>query len=161
MNLLNSCIEKKIKQIILISSINVYGESLNIPSKENDPLNPISSYGQIKMITEQIYKHFSEMYDIFCNQDGEFTNFVWNLSYWTLSPWGVKMTSMGYNRKTWYKKMKFFYFKTSHLNLSFLKIIVVYCSNTHSKKMRTLVKFLQKSVKTLIAHNFFRTNREK
>ena len=64
LNLLNSCIEKKIKQIILISSINVYGENLNIPSKENDPLNPISSYGQIKMITEQIYKHFSKMYGI-------------------------------------------------------------------------------------------------
>ena len=63
-NLLNSCIEKSIKQIILISSINVYGENLNMPSKENDPLNPISSYGQIKMITEQIYKHFSKMHGI-------------------------------------------------------------------------------------------------
>ena len=64
LNLLNSCIEKSIKQIILISSINVYGENLNMPSKENDPLNPISSYGQIKMITEQIYKHFSKMHGI-------------------------------------------------------------------------------------------------
>jgi len=63
-NLLNSCLEKKIKKIFLISSINVYGENLKRPSKENDPLKPKTSYGVIKMITEQMYEYFSETYGI-------------------------------------------------------------------------------------------------
>ena len=59
-NLLNSCLQKRIKKIILISSINVYGENLKRPSKENDPLKPKTSYGLIKMITEQMYEYFSK-----------------------------------------------------------------------------------------------------
>ena len=60
LNLLNSCIGKKIDRIILISSINVYGENLKKPSSENDPLNPKTHYGVIKMVTEKIYQYFSE-----------------------------------------------------------------------------------------------------
>jgi len=63
-NLLDSCIEKKINQVILVSSINVYGENLKMASKEIDPLKPKTTYGIIKMITEQMYKHFSKMYGI-------------------------------------------------------------------------------------------------
>lgn len=64
LNLLNSCIDKKIKHIILISTINVYGENLERPSKEIDPLYPKTTYGIVKMLTEQIYKQFSEQYGI-------------------------------------------------------------------------------------------------
>ena len=60
LNLLNSCIEKKIRQIILISSINVYGENLKRPSKETDQLKPKTTYSLIKMVTERIYQYFSE-----------------------------------------------------------------------------------------------------
>ena len=63
-NLLNSCIQKKIKGIILISTINVYGENLERSSKETDSLYPKTTYGIVKMITEKIYKQFSEMYGI-------------------------------------------------------------------------------------------------
>ena len=63
-NLLNSCLEKKIKKIVLISTINVYGENLKQPSKENDPLKPKTTYGIVKMITEQMYEYFSKMYGI-------------------------------------------------------------------------------------------------
>jgi len=62
LNLLNSCIDKKIKHIILISTINVYGENLERPSKETDSLNPQTTYGIVKMITEKIYKQYSEIY---------------------------------------------------------------------------------------------------
>ena len=64
LNLLNSCIQKKIKGIILVSTINVYGESLERSSKETDTLNPKTTYGIVKMITESIYKQFSEKYGI-------------------------------------------------------------------------------------------------
>jgi len=64
LNLLNSCLEKKVKQIILISSINVYGENLDYPSKETDSLNPQTTYGVVKMLTEQLYQNFSEQFGI-------------------------------------------------------------------------------------------------
>ena len=64
LNLLNSCIKKKIKRIILISSINVYGENLERPSKETDRLCPKTTYAGVKMITEQMYKAFAENHGI-------------------------------------------------------------------------------------------------
>ena len=64
LNLLNSCIEKKINRIILISSIHVYGENLRSASKETDSLKPKTQYGLVKMITEQIYEYFSNSYGI-------------------------------------------------------------------------------------------------
>lgn len=63
-NLLESCIEKKIEKIILISSINVYGENFKRPSKETDSLRPKTTYGIVKMITEKMYEYFSETYGI-------------------------------------------------------------------------------------------------
>jgi len=45
-------------------TINVYGENLEQPSKENDPLKPKTTYGVVKMITEQMYEYFSKMYGI-------------------------------------------------------------------------------------------------
>ena len=57
-------ISNKIKGIILISTINVYGENLERSSKETDNLNPKTNYGIVKMITESIYKKFSEQYGI-------------------------------------------------------------------------------------------------
>lgn len=64
LNLLNSCINKKINRIILISSIHVYGENLQQASKETDPLKPKTQYGLVKMITEKIYQYFSDSYGI-------------------------------------------------------------------------------------------------
>ena len=62
LNILNSCIKKKKIRIILISSINVYGENLGKPSKETDPSQPITNYGIVKLITERIYQHYSKLY---------------------------------------------------------------------------------------------------
>lgn len=64
LNLLNTCVEKKIKRIILMSSIHVYGENLKSASKETDSLKPKTQYGLVKMITEQIYEYFSKNYDL-------------------------------------------------------------------------------------------------
>jgi len=64
LNLLNSAVKYNIKNIILISTINVYGENNNSPSKETDTLSPISNYGIIKMMNEKLYEHFSKIHDI-------------------------------------------------------------------------------------------------
>jgi len=64
LNLLNSAVKYNIKNVILISTINVYGENNNSPSKETDTLSPISNYGIIKMMNEKLYEHFSKIHDI-------------------------------------------------------------------------------------------------
>jgi len=64
LNLLNSCIKKKVKMIILISSINVYGENMNTPSKEIDSLRPQTTYGILKMMIEKIYEYYSKVYGL-------------------------------------------------------------------------------------------------
>ena len=64
LNLLKSSIDNNVKKIILISSINVYGENKNTPSKETDKLFPLANYGMIKMINEKLYENFSNLHDI-------------------------------------------------------------------------------------------------
>ena len=59
-NILNSAKKKKNIRIILISSISVYGENLQRPSKESDALNPKTTYGLVKLITEKIYQNYSK-----------------------------------------------------------------------------------------------------
>ncbi len=64
LNLLNVCIKKKVQRVVLISSINVYGENLDRPSLETDPLRPETNYGHVKMLTEIMYQHFSDRYNL-------------------------------------------------------------------------------------------------
>jgi nucleoside-diphosphate-sugar epimerase len=59
-NILNSCVKKQVKHIILISTINVYGEKCNTSSIETDPVNPTTHYSLIKSATEKIYQYYSE-----------------------------------------------------------------------------------------------------
>ena len=63
-NLLKSCKKNNVKKIILISSINVYGNNNNSPSKETDELKPQSNYGMVKMLNEKLYENFSMLHGI-------------------------------------------------------------------------------------------------
>jgi UDP-glucose 4-epimerase len=47
------CLNQGIKKIIFTSSSEVYGNSKEIPYKENAKLNPVSTYGKSKMLTEK------------------------------------------------------------------------------------------------------------
>ena len=64
LNLLNSCVKNNVKKVILISTINVYGNSLNDPSNEESELMPQTNYGLIKLLTEKLYQHFSKIYNL-------------------------------------------------------------------------------------------------
>jgi len=64
MNLLHSCIKNNVKKIILISTINVYGNSLDHPSNEEDQLLPQTKYGIIKLLTEKLYEQFSKIHKL-------------------------------------------------------------------------------------------------
>lgn len=63
LNLLQSCLKKKNIKIILISSLNVYGENLKRASKESDLPKPTTIYGNIKLLTEKIYQNYSDVHD--------------------------------------------------------------------------------------------------
>lgn len=64
LNLLNSCIKKKINRVILISTIKVYGENMESPSKESDPLLTQTTYGMVKLLTEKVYAYYSKVYGL-------------------------------------------------------------------------------------------------
>lgn len=61
-NLLESCRKNRIKNIILISSVNVYGSKINKPSRETDQIFPQTQYGKIKALTEKIYEFYANTY---------------------------------------------------------------------------------------------------
>lgn len=63
-NLLDSCIKKGIKKIIVTSTAAVYGNCKNLPISENDKTNPISPYGQSKLEMENLLKSYSQKYDL-------------------------------------------------------------------------------------------------
>jgi UDP-glucose 4-epimerase len=63
-NLLDSCYRKQVKKIIFLSSINVYGENTKSSSLETDSLKPLTTYGHVKMLTEEIYKSYAKIYDL-------------------------------------------------------------------------------------------------
>tara|TARA_B110000014_G_C19991142_1_gene513370 strand:- start:89 stop:961 length:873 start_codon:yes stop_codon:yes gene_type:complete len=64
LNLLESCKGKKNIKIILISSVNVYGENLYHASKENDKPLPENNYGLIKLLTERMYENFANIHGL-------------------------------------------------------------------------------------------------
>ncbi len=62
-NVVKACIESGAK-LIFISSREVYGETLNNESKEDDPLKPKNVYGVTKMIGEFLVKNAGQNYDL-------------------------------------------------------------------------------------------------
>jgi UDP-glucose 4-epimerase len=57
---LESCIQFGVKKIIFSSSSEVYGNSRDIPYKENGPVNPISLYAKCKREVEIYLKNISK-----------------------------------------------------------------------------------------------------
>lgn len=60
-NLLTSMLKYQIKNIIFSSTCTIYGETTNIPIKENHPTNPINPYGESKKIVEDIIKWYGKL----------------------------------------------------------------------------------------------------
>lgn len=64
LNILNCCVEFKIKKIIYASSVAVYGRPKKLPAAETDNLVPIYSYGIAKKCAEEYIKYFSDYYKL-------------------------------------------------------------------------------------------------
>ncbi|MDR0463291.1 MAG: UDP-glucose 4-epimerase GalE [Pseudomonadales bacterium] len=60
LNLFKAMSEAGVKKIIFSSTCAVYGESQYLPMDEKHPLNPLSPYGESKLITEQMLRWFGE-----------------------------------------------------------------------------------------------------
>lgn len=63
-NLLESCIENKIYNFIAVSSAAVFGHQSNMPLTEESPKNPISPYGESKLIMEEKILEFSKQHKL-------------------------------------------------------------------------------------------------
>ena len=65
-NVLKSCVKTNVKNIIFPSSAAVYGNSLDTLISENSQLNPISSYGASKLVSEYNLQVLSKFFGLNC-----------------------------------------------------------------------------------------------
>jgi UDP-glucose 4-epimerase len=63
-NLLEAMRKYDVKELIFASSSSVYGEPLNIPVDENEPIKPVSVYGATKAACENLIHAYSSLYRI-------------------------------------------------------------------------------------------------
>ena len=63
-NILKACADEKIKIVVYSASSSAYGNTDKLPSKEDDPVNPISPYAMQKYYGEVCCKMFSNVYNI-------------------------------------------------------------------------------------------------
>ena len=64
MNVLKSASGANVRRLVYSASSSAYGPTDNLPSKENDPINPISPYANQKYYGELCCKMFSKVYGI-------------------------------------------------------------------------------------------------
>lgn len=64
LQLLRSCVEKNVNNIVIASSGAVYGESKKLPLSEDLPNIPLSPYGASKICAEKYVQAFSNSYGI-------------------------------------------------------------------------------------------------
>ena len=64
MNVLKSASGANVRRLVYSASSSAYGPTDNLPSKENDPINPISPYANQKYYGELCCKMFSKVYGV-------------------------------------------------------------------------------------------------
>jgi nucleoside-diphosphate-sugar epimerase len=64
MNVLKTSVDMKVRRFIYSASSSAYGPSDKLPSKESEPVNPISPYASQKYYGELCCKMFSAVYNI-------------------------------------------------------------------------------------------------
>ena len=63
-NILKACSEVKVKRLVYSASSSAYGNTKQIPSKEEDKIDPISPYAMQKYYGEVCCKMFSQVYGV-------------------------------------------------------------------------------------------------
>jgi UDP-glucose 4-epimerase len=63
-NVLEACVEARVKKVVAASSSSVYGEGSYLPTDENHPFNNDLFYGASKIANEQYYRAFHKQYGL-------------------------------------------------------------------------------------------------
>ncbi len=63
-NILKACVDMNIKRLVYSASSSAYGNTINLPSKEGDPIDPISPYAMQKYYGEVACRMFANVYGI-------------------------------------------------------------------------------------------------
>lgn len=66
LNMLEACRARDIHKIIFASSAAVYGDTPNLPIKEENRLNPLTPYGLSKKIAEEYMEMYGKLYGLKC-----------------------------------------------------------------------------------------------
>jgi nucleoside-diphosphate-sugar epimerase len=64
LNILVASRDEKVKKLVYASSSSIYGNSIELPKQESDPINPISPYALTKFVGERYCQLFSELYSL-------------------------------------------------------------------------------------------------
>lgn len=63
-NILKACADSNVKRLVYSASSSAYGNTIQLPSKEEDPVNPISPYAMQKYYGEIACRMFANVYGI-------------------------------------------------------------------------------------------------
>lgn len=63
-NILKACSDSNVKRLVYSASSSAYGNAINLPSKEDDPIDPISPYAMQKYYGEVACKMFAKVYGV-------------------------------------------------------------------------------------------------
>ena len=112
MNVLKAAADVIVRRFVYSASSSAYGTTDNLPSKESDPVNPISPYANQKYYGELSCKMFSEVYGIetvslrYFNVYGERQNlggaYCYSCRYFYKSDYAMKTLTIngdGYQRR--------------------------------------------------------------
>lgn len=64
LNLVEAMIHNRVNNLIFLSTSTIYGESQYLPIDEKHPTNPISVYGETKLMMEKIACWYGKVYDL-------------------------------------------------------------------------------------------------
>ena len=63
-NVLKACADSNVKRLVYSASSSAYGNTIKLPSKEDDPIDPISPYAMQKYYGEVACRMFANVYGI-------------------------------------------------------------------------------------------------
>tara|TARA_B100000902_G_scaffold199864_1_gene190503 strand:- start:3981 stop:4889 length:909 start_codon:yes stop_codon:yes gene_type:complete len=63
-NILKACADMNVKRLVYSASSSAYGNAINLPSKEEDPIDPISPYAMQKYYGEVACRMFANVFGI-------------------------------------------------------------------------------------------------
>lgn len=64
LNVLKTCVDNKVKRLVFASSSSVYGDTKDLPKKEDIALNPVSPYAVSKLSAENYVRVFYKVYGL-------------------------------------------------------------------------------------------------